>query len=55
MNDPRTRWRVNVGLTYIIEDALDADDAEEKAYTLAHEDMGGIVNDMWFDVDDTWS
>lgn len=54
-NDPRYRWRVNVGLTYFVEDAIDATDAEEKAYAMAYADMGGLANDAWFDVDDTWS
>ena len=55
MPDPRYRYRVNFGITYIVEDARDAEDAENKAYSMAHEDFGTLVNDMWMEVDDTWS
>ena len=49
------RWRVNVGFTYFVEDAVDENDAEEKAYALACEDLGKyIARDAWYDVDDTW-
>ena len=49
----KTRYRVNVGLTYFV-DANDEDEAEDIAYGIAHLDFGNMVKNMWFDVEESW-
>ena len=44
-------YRVNVGFTYFV-DADDEDAAEEMAYELAFDDIGGAVNIAWMDVEE---